>query len=85
MAMAMEMAMAGARAGVGGPGGPSRGTTATLGLTIHVLRSLSDVVMNCSARVPVRKGAASLEPALCMSGRGTGVLSLGFHAPAETP
>ena len=61
------------------------GTTATLGLTIHVLRSLSDVVMNCSARVPVRKGAASLEPALCMSGRGTGVLSLGFHAPAETP
>jgi len=73
------------KGGAGWAGTALAGTTATLGLTIHVLRSLSDVVMNCSARVPVRKGAASLEPALCMSGRGIGVLSLGFHTPAETP
>ena len=67
------------KGGAGWAGTALAGTTATLGLTIHVLRSLSDVVMNCSARVPLR--FAAVEPALCLTGRGSGLLSLGLHAP----
>ena len=65
--------------GGNGPRGGLRGTAATLGVTLHALRTLTDVVMNCSARVPLR--FAAVEPALCLTGRGSGLLSLGLHAP----